>query len=492
MKKIGIFLLSIITLFFVSCSNTFTSKTISILEFNDLHGYIEDSNHTDSISNASYQINKIREEKDYDNTLLLANGDMFQGTGISRLEYGKVVVDIMNHMKFDFFVLGNHEFDWGLNKILNYFDNIKENGEANFPLINSNIYDLNNNLIKPKGSNIYETKIIEKAGIKIGIIGLIGDVKNSISYEEGSKYIFKTDYTSLVSNLGASLKDEGADAIVVSIHGGNSESINDYEFNNDIAKLKYKGNYLVDAVINGHTHTMQKGEIKRDGINLPVIQSKSYLGNKFYSFGRIDLNFDENKKVVSTSTSHIKPISTNGKYDIECENIISSYHEKYKDILDKKITNIEVYHSKSDEALLNYVTNVMLKAASSDIAIINKTGLRSNLYAGDLDYESLYQFMPFDDEILIQYVDGQSLKDFLNNSTYYAYSTKNYDSFNNKNAKVAVIDYVAYSKYYLYNSVNLEKTNLLIRDLLYEDLALHTTFNAIKDNSAYIDYKLNN
>ena len=115
---------------------------IQILEMNDIHGHIEqDSAGKKGISNAAYLIDGIRAEDQYDNTLLVANGDMFQETAISRLSYGRVVVDCMNEMGVDFMGVGNHEFDWGFNRVLNYFDGDESNGEANFPLINSNIYD---------------------------------------------------------------------------------------------------------------------------------------------------------------------------------------------------------------------------------------------------------------------------------------------------------------------------------------------------------------
>ena len=138
MKKLFIFL-SIITsiCLFTSCDiltkdptkdstkETSSIVKINILEMNDIHGHIEQNNGKNGISNAAYLVDEIRNEDEYDNTLLIGNGDMFQETALSRLSYGQVVVDCMNEMKFDFMGIGNHEFDWGFDRVLNYFDGEK-------------------------------------------------------------------------------------------------------------------------------------------------------------------------------------------------------------------------------------------------------------------------------------------------------------------------------------------------------------------------------
>lgn len=53
---------------------------------------------------------------------------------------GLAVIECMNMMNFDVMGIGNHEFDWEIDTILQYFDGNTENGEANFPLLNANIY----------------------------------------------------------------------------------------------------------------------------------------------------------------------------------------------------------------------------------------------------------------------------------------------------------------------------------------------------------------
>ena len=147
MKKL--WLIIILALLLVGCEfsfpqNTnpsFTGTNLSIVAFNDTHGYIMQNEYGQyGISNVAHLVDEIRAEKGEDNVLLIANGDMFQGTGLVRMSYGEVMIEVMNEMGFDACCLGNHEFDWDLPVILNYFDGEKENGEANFPLLNANVY----------------------------------------------------------------------------------------------------------------------------------------------------------------------------------------------------------------------------------------------------------------------------------------------------------------------------------------------------------------
>ena len=121
---------------------------LSIVELNDMHGYAYESSYSSSFNLASfgYYVDKLQQQEEYDNVIAIANGDMFQGTAFSNLSRGLSVINAMNEVGFDMMGIGNHEFDWGLDVVLKYFDGNLDNGEASFPLINGNVKDsLNNN-----------------------------------------------------------------------------------------------------------------------------------------------------------------------------------------------------------------------------------------------------------------------------------------------------------------------------------------------------------
>lgn len=473
--------------------------TLNILEFNDLHGHIEKVNNQGGISNASYLINQIRDEDEYDNTILIANGDIFQETAISRVSYGRVLIDIMNEMQFDMMNLGNHEFDWGLDKILEYWDGNLDNGEANFPLLNANIYDNETKkLVGVDSGNIYSSTIVKKGPINVGIIGLIGNVYGSINRNMVENYTFKASDIEIktnVANLGKALKDNGADIIIVSVHDGDSKSITNYSLNSALAKLKYNEEYLVNAVINGHTHTEQKAIIPRDDAGMAVIQSSPYVSSTGAAkeFGRIDLEIDlKTKAVISAKTSHVSISSAKTNYDKNVENIVESYKNNSKDILEEvyceNLTSIDRY----DAHLQNWISNLMMASSGATAGLCNTGGIRSGVSKGDFGFNEVYSLNPFDNHVILVEITGADLQTFINdNDGYYFCYTDSGSIDTSKTYTLAIIDYVYYSNYFSnYQNDKAIDTNLIVRDLIIEELRYYkeTGFN-INSNYNTINIK---
>lgn len=470
----------------------------NILEFNDVHGYIEqDSKNKNGLSNAAKMINDIRNEDNLDNTILIANGDMFQGTAISRVSEGKVMIDAMNQMGFDACGIGNHEFDWYISSITKYFDGNKDNGEANFPLLNANIYEnKTNELLGYDSDSICPSTIVEKEGIKIGIVSMIGNVYSSICYNMVNEYTFDTDFQTIAYNEGVKLKERGADIIICNIHGGDSNGVEKYLPNNLIANLKYDGRYLYDAMINGHTHTLQSGVILRDNAEaMPVIQSNGYKNNSLYTFGRIDLTYNvKSHKVTNTKTSYNYVSDSNG-YDNDVENTIDSYYDKSKDILTEVYCNTN-YISRYSDNLYKWAGNIMNKATGCDVAISNTGGLRANVTKGVFDFNKMYALNPFDNHLIICDVSGKAIKDFMKKSGEYEYCITSIGSYldldDNKMYSLVITDYVFFGYFSDYRPTSYIDSKLILRDLMIEDLRLRKgeTFNIDTDYEPRVTQKI--
>ena len=461
---------------------------ISALELNDLHGYIEQIDGMNGISNAAYLINQIRNEDNLDNVVLVGNGDMFQGTALSNLTRGASVVDIMNAMEFDFMGIGNHEFDWGLEEIFKFFDGDKSNGEANFPLINSNVYFKDTNtVVLIDGHNILESTIIEKEGVKIGVVSCIGMLKSSILATRTEDYEFE-NIISTATPLCKDLRDKGADIILLNIHDGSSSTVSDYTTNVSLASIQYKGKNLIDLIVNGHTHTNQFGYVERKGADLPITQAASYC--KYV--GELNLYFDKTKnEVIYTHVrTHNLQYEVGTNYDSQIQALVN---QKYNDV---KIQIEETYCTATASVnqknqLFDWAANVMLTSVGADCAISNTGGIRST---GRIEKNmpiqlgNMFEIIPFDNEIILCTVSGSVLKNYLNSTSNY-YGLKGNVSVsslsNSKMYKVAVIDYVYYGSYFMANT-NPVNTHVIYRDALIEDLKLRSTFNVNTDKTAVV------
>lgn len=459
---------------------------LNILAVNDLHGYCEQDEYgKNGISNLAFMIDDVRNEKSLDDVVLIASGDMFQGTGISNVTKGLAIVEMMNAMNFDCMVLGNHEFDWGLPVVLRYFDNDPNNGEANFPLLNSNVYNNNGTIVDVENGNVMRSTIIQKEMVKIGVIGYIGNVYTSISYPMRKDYYFDNDIARSVEKIGRQLKDNGCNVIIVAIHGGNSSGIENYDQNVEISRLMYNDDYLVDAILNGHTHSLQTGYISRSGVNLPLIQS----GSNCEALGRIILKIDEDTlDVIDAKVSVRRTYEADSKYNKDVEDVLQNQILKNKEILDE-VYSIAGETISYQSSLQPWVGNVMLKGTDADIAICNSGGLRSNgdiVKGAPITISNMYMINPFDNFIMIVNVKGREISSFLNNGAIFYQIDESIGNIqSDKNYKVAVIDYVYYWDNFPQNN-NVINSNIILRDLLIEDVKLRNTFSPISDYKARI------
>ncbi len=490
-KKFTLLLLVLFISILYGCSPSekIEFMELTILSVNDLHGYIEQDNKGyGGLSNMAFKINEIRNENKYDDVVLIGNGDLFQGTAISNMTQGAAVLECMNAMEFDAMGIGNHEFDWGIETILAYFDGDESNGEADFPLLNANIYNnSDNSLLTIDNGIIYDSVIIEKEDIDVGIISYIGDVYSSISYDKVEDYYFDLRIVDSVEEIGSKLKNNGADVIIVNIHGGYSSNIEEYYYNADISELKdEKGGYLVDAVINGHTHSEQYGAITRnDGVDMPLIQA----GANGENLGRITLNIDLLSMDVTDYDIEMIEVSDVGKkYDPEIQSIIDNINAE----LDNKGLAIAGESIASRFDFYAWIGNVMVKATGADIAFHNKGGVRGTggIEKGKpVTIKQMYEISPFDNQIFLVELDYTKIKKLQNDDSLFNQIAPGVILSEGNTYTVAIISYVYY-KSVTENESDID-TKLYIRDILIEDINLKgltgEKFSPISNPKASID-----
>ena len=379
-------------------------------------------------------------------------------------------------------------------KIFKYFDGNKQNGEANFPLINSNIYSSSTNkVVAFDGYNILETYMFEKDGVKIGVVSCIGKLESSILATRTTGYDFKQIVTT-VTPLCKSLRDSGANIIITNLHDGSTNNVGDYAINRELANIKYKGKNLVDVIINGHTHNNQFGYAERDGADVPITQA----GCNCQYLGELCVYFDTvlGEVVYSRVSTYNLSTAVGTNYDKNVQKIVD---EKYNDVK----TQIEESYCLAGEtinqrnSLYDWASSVMLVSVGADCGISNTGGIRStgNITKGEqIRLENMFMIIPFDNEIILCDVTGADLKRYLTTTSNY-YGLKDgltLSSINiNKIYKVAVIDYVYYGNYFMTNT-NPVNTHIIYRDALIEDLKLRTVFSVSKDTYAVLNKLYNN
>ena len=284
---------------------------ITILSINDFHGaLLEGGKNPGAAKVAKY----LKDEKSHnpEGTIIVSAGDMFQGSPDSNLLYGKTVVDVMNSIGFDAMTLGNHEFDWGLTRL-------KERiAQSHFPYLSANIIDLQT------GSGIDFVKpyiIIEKNGVKVGIIGL---ATPETAYTTNPKIVSGYHFLNAaqaVNTIVPELKRQGAELILVLAHLACDVNPSSGEITGDAAELA-KAVTGVDVIITGHSHTKLAGKVN----DISIVQA-AYNGR---AVGEVIVTYSEKEKKIMGITEKV--------VDLPVEGLVED--EQVKEIINKAEVDI--------------------------------------------------------------------------------------------------------------------------------------------------------
>ena len=144
--------------------------------------------------------------------------------------------------------------------------------------------------------------------------------------------------------------------------------------------------------------------------------------------------------------------------------------------------------------LIPWVGNVLVSGTGADVAVCNTGGLRSNgniKKGSNITIENMYMINPFDNEIILVKVKGNLLAQFMQNGKMFFGKRENLGELEmNTEYLVAVVDYVYYGGDFPQNETAYS-TGIIMRDLLIEDIKLHSVFSPIKDPKAKITFKEN-
>ncbi|WDC84838.1 metallophosphoesterase [Caloramator sp. mosi_1] len=193
-----------------------TQKVYDIIEITDFHGTLLDSSNNKVAAVLADRIKKVK-NSNQDRFIFLSGGDLYQGSPVSNVLVGRPVKEFLNNVGLDVSALGNHEFDWGLDTILNMH---KEQPVANYDFICSNLYE------KATGKRVFEPyKILERDGLKIAVVGAISTETPTIVLP---KHVENYEFRDEVTEINAVVKDirdnSKADVVLVLIHEGSDKS----------------------------------------------------------------------------------------------------------------------------------------------------------------------------------------------------------------------------------------------------------------------------
>ena len=393
-----------------------TAIPVNLTAVNDFHGQIDEEvdDHRVGLAKMSTFLKSRKSQGD----ILISSGDMYQGSFLAGIDHGQFVSYAFKNIGFDAYVLGNHEFDWGVQYIVNNQAALGQN------FLCANIYNYpyhTNNPIKSSLGDDY--KIITlypgtQYQVKVGVIGVIGKNQiTSITSTYVEDYVF-IDPTSIVKKISVKLRDEQkCDYVIASYH--------DAEPDESIAqKVNNKSYKYVDACFMAHTHHYDYKVVN----GVPFIQASAY------SRGVSTVKFTYNKNTKESTL-------VDSKYEYLSEKSLSAdsimveqigakkaLHEKeYTEIVGENATGqtLDVGQMSQFYAKMTYDKAVEKYKPDYNIVgcIFNES--RRGLKEGEFTYSEIYETHPFLNSI---YILSVSQKDILNEKKY-AYGYINPDTY---------------------------------------------------------------
>jgi len=264
---------------------------ISILHTTDLHGHIlptADYNGTPDyggLARCAAQIRRWRRQNS--NSILIDVGDVYQGTDVSLRNKGELMIDLFNHLKYDAWIAGNHEFDWGIETFINALQRSTMKVLAANTVLDGKAAGACSDLQHPF-AKIQPLIVKEIAGIKLAIIGV---TTPGMPYWLPSEFTRGIEFQNPVEPVRRAItraNGEGVDAIVLSGHMGLKMRTGGDDFANTVMALTSEFPEVA-VFIAGHTHQAIPSRLT----NGVLFTQADHFG---IHVGRVDLLFDRNSK----------------------------------------------------------------------------------------------------------------------------------------------------------------------------------------------------
>src|SRR6058998_2499407 len=264
---------------------------ISILHTTDIHGHIlptSDSKGNLDRGGLARCVTQIRRwRRQNPNSILIDVGDVYQGTDVSLRNKGELMIDLFNHLKYDAWIVGNHEFDWGIETFINALQRSTMKVLAANTVLDGKAAGACSDLQHPF-AKIQPLIVKEIAGIKLAIIGV---TTPGMPYWLPSEFTRGIEFQNPVEPVRRAItraKGEGADAIVLSGHMGLKMRTGGDDFANTVIALTSE--FPEAAVfVAGHTHQAIPSRLT----NGVLFTQADHFG---IHVGRVDLLFDRNSK----------------------------------------------------------------------------------------------------------------------------------------------------------------------------------------------------
>lgn len=417
-KKSVLVLLSIlaVAMLFVSCATKKVAKTpdqpIVILYTNDVH-----AGYKDNIGYSGLAAYKKAAEATTPYVTLVDGGDAIQGDTIGTVSKGEYLVEMMNEVGYDFAVFGNHEFDYGTDRLEELlamsdaqylFGNYKYTGKAGDRLATSKEYE-----------------IVSYGDVKVAFIGLTTPesiIKSTPKYFQedlngdgtlaSDEFVYEflggEDLYKKTQKLVNKVRFLGADYVVVISHLGIEEASAPSR-GTDLLK----NTHGIDVLIDAHSHSVVDSEYIFNDKGKVAVYTQT--GTKLESIGVLTIDTDGN-----ITTKLEQPTLK----DPAMDKFIAAIDAEYEAAVNAVVAHSDIKLSTTaadgarmvrnrETAIGDLCADAYKAMSGADIAFVNGGGIRADIAAGDLTLANIIKIHPYGNLLCMCEATGQEILDAL-------------------------------------------------------------------------------
>lgn len=385
-------------------SATEPDRSIVIVYENDVHcgidGYAKFAGYRDAIVAA-----------DTAWVATVSCGDFLQGGVAGSLSSGQYIVDIMKTVGYDAVTLGNHEFDYGGERMMEL---LPQTGAS---ILCANFF------LYGASQPVYPAYTLKSYGSrKVAFVGVLAPatmLDESYSfYDADGKQLFDLrtdDVVSLVQSAVDEARSKGADYVVLLSHMGEVHPALGISSHELVAATSG-----IDVVLDGHTHSViVRDEVAdKNGKAVPVTQT----GTQFANVGKLVIGVNGS---ISTTLIPVADIPWENAAVAEATNRVK---EQMDQVTARKVatTAFELTINGADGKRLirkdetnlgDLVTDAFRIVMKAQIGLCNGGGIRASIAAGDITYGNVVDVQPFDNHLAVIEATGAQILSMLREST---------------------------------------------------------------------------
>ena len=406
-------------LLFVAGIAAAEEREIVILYTNDFHSAIDpipaywlDTEPTPNLGGAAELMTLVEQIRAREAVLgnpvfLFDTGDMFTGM-LSKLTEGEALIEMMITMRYDAFGIGNHEFDYGWQNFR------KLMFRAPFPVLGANIFY--------EGTDIPFSPphaILEKDGVRIGVIGIIGQDARSVVLPS---FVTELDFRDPAAVIAQSIEEleHDVDLIVVLAHQGHTGPMQtDAEHHPEIqrdfdADIALSGEVPgIDVFVGGHAHRGIEEPYVHADTGTIIVQTYGYGTRLGFLRLTIDTDTDE---VLSHEGELLKVWSDELGPNPRMKAKMDAYKAQVAPIIGDVVgqTTARLVRSYNSESVLGaFIADVMRALTQTEAAFTNAGGLRADIPRGDVTIGNVQDALPFYNTIVVFELTGSQIKEVL-------------------------------------------------------------------------------